>query len=128
VGSSAFLEWGWRNLDVTSVTAMIAPANIASIRLAERLGFTLRIRDGRHISLRATRGVTVADVFSRPLNVMENTVRRGLVQPDSVGILPSAAPKARSAGPAHGRAPRPNRARAVASSARESAFLATEPT
>jgi RimJ/RimL family protein N-acetyltransferase len=45
--ASAFLEWGWRNLDVTSVTAMIAPANTASIRLAERLGFTLRIRAER---------------------------------------------------------------------------------
>jgi RimJ/RimL family protein N-acetyltransferase len=32
--------WGFRNLDVPYVTAMIGPDNLRSIRVAERLGMT----------------------------------------------------------------------------------------
>jgi RimJ/RimL family protein N-acetyltransferase len=45
--ASAFLEWGWRRLDVASVTAMIEPRNLASARVAQRLGFTVRERAER---------------------------------------------------------------------------------
>lgn len=45
--ASAFLAWGWRTLDVTSVTAMIDPRNTPSARVAERLGFTERDREER---------------------------------------------------------------------------------
>ena len=36
----AVVEWGLARLDVPYLTAMIAPANTASARVAERLGFT----------------------------------------------------------------------------------------
>lgn len=36
------LEWGFSRLDVRYLTAMIDPANIASARVAERLGFSPR--------------------------------------------------------------------------------------
>jgi RimJ/RimL family protein N-acetyltransferase len=45
--ASAFLEWGWRTLDIPFVIAMIAPENTASARVAERLGFTVRGREQR---------------------------------------------------------------------------------
>lgn len=41
----AFLEWGWTILEVDYVTAMIHLGNAASMRLAERLGFTVRRQD-----------------------------------------------------------------------------------
>jgi len=31
-------EWAWTNLDVDRLISVIAPANVASIRVAERLG------------------------------------------------------------------------------------------
>lgn len=40
--ASACLEWGFANLEVGYFTAMIDPANIASARVAERLGFSPR--------------------------------------------------------------------------------------
>ena len=45
--ASAFLDWGWRTLDVSSVISMIHPDNAASARVAERLGFTVRGREER---------------------------------------------------------------------------------
>lgn len=45
--AEAFLAWGWRNLDVETVTAMIVPRNTPSIRVAERLGFAPRRRADR---------------------------------------------------------------------------------
>jgi RimJ/RimL family protein N-acetyltransferase len=45
--AEAFLAWGWRMLDVPTVTAMIDPANAASMRVAERLGFAPRRREQR---------------------------------------------------------------------------------
>jgi RimJ/RimL family protein N-acetyltransferase len=46
--AAAFLEWGWRTLDMAAVTAMIEPRNVASARVAERLGFTVRDREERN--------------------------------------------------------------------------------
>lgn len=40
--ASACLDWGFSQLDVNYFTAMIDPANIASARVAERLGFSPR--------------------------------------------------------------------------------------
>jgi RimJ/RimL family protein N-acetyltransferase len=40
--ATAFLDWGRRTLGIADVTSMIDPRNAASIRVAERLGFTLR--------------------------------------------------------------------------------------
>jgi RimJ/RimL family protein N-acetyltransferase len=45
--ASAILEWGWQSLAVASVTAMIEPRNLASARVAQRLGFTVRSREER---------------------------------------------------------------------------------
>lgn len=45
--AAAFLAWGWRNLAVDTVTAMIVPENAPSIRVAERLGFAARRRADR---------------------------------------------------------------------------------
>jgi RimJ/RimL family protein N-acetyltransferase len=42
--ASAWLDWGFRNLPDPYFTAMIRPANLRSIRVAERLGFH-RLRD-----------------------------------------------------------------------------------
>lgn len=36
----AFIDWGFATLDVPYFTAMIRPGNAASVRVAERLGFT----------------------------------------------------------------------------------------
>ena len=38
--AKACLDWGFANLDAPYFTAMIQPANTASVRVAERLGFT----------------------------------------------------------------------------------------
>jgi RimJ/RimL family protein N-acetyltransferase len=46
--AAAFLEWGWRTLDMAAVTAMIEPRNVASAKVAERLGFTVRNREDRN--------------------------------------------------------------------------------
>ena len=45
--ASAFLEWGWRTLDVPFIISMIHPDNPASARVAKRLGFTVRNREER---------------------------------------------------------------------------------
>ena len=45
--ASAFLEWGWKTLDVDYVTSMIAEGNVTSARVAERLGFTVHHREER---------------------------------------------------------------------------------
>jgi RimJ/RimL family protein N-acetyltransferase len=37
--AGAFVAWGWANLDVDRITAMIADENEASARVARRLGF-----------------------------------------------------------------------------------------
>jgi len=37
---SALLDWGFDRLDVGYITSMIAPGNLASARVAQRLGFT----------------------------------------------------------------------------------------
>jgi RimJ/RimL family protein N-acetyltransferase len=41
----AFLDWGFATLDVPYVTAMIKAANTPSVKVAERLGFTVRRQD-----------------------------------------------------------------------------------
>lgn len=41
----ACLDWGFRNLDVPYITAMIVPDNLRSLRVAERLGMTPLRRD-----------------------------------------------------------------------------------
>ena len=41
----ACLDWGFSNLETDYVTAMIRPGNEASVRVAERLGFTVRRED-----------------------------------------------------------------------------------
>jgi RimJ/RimL family protein N-acetyltransferase len=41
----AVLDWGFFDLELTRITAMIAPENKASIAVAERLGFTPRRED-----------------------------------------------------------------------------------
>jgi RimJ/RimL family protein N-acetyltransferase len=45
--ASAFLEWGWKTLDVPFVISIIEPRNVASARVAQRLGFTVRNREER---------------------------------------------------------------------------------
>jgi RimJ/RimL family protein N-acetyltransferase len=50
---AAVLEWGDKNLNASSYPAIISPENGASIRLAQRLGFT-READGTY------RGETIA--------------------------------------------------------------------
>jgi RimJ/RimL family protein N-acetyltransferase len=44
----ACLEWGFRDLDVPYITAMIGPDNAASIAVAERLGMTPLRTDELH--------------------------------------------------------------------------------
>lgn len=41
----AVLDWGFKDLELTRITAMIHPGNRASIAVAERLGFTPRRED-----------------------------------------------------------------------------------
>ncbi|WP_067545594.1 GNAT family N-acetyltransferase [Nocardia crassostreae] len=43
--AAAFLEWGFRTLDVPYITAMIRPHNERSLRVAGRMGFTELRRD-----------------------------------------------------------------------------------
>ena len=43
--AQACLDWGFRNLALDYVIAMIRPGNDASVRVAERLGFTVRRED-----------------------------------------------------------------------------------
>lgn len=43
--AQAVLDWGFENLDVPHVTAMIRPGNDASVAVAERLGMTPGRRD-----------------------------------------------------------------------------------
>lgn len=45
--AAAFISWGWTALGLQEITSMIAPENLASIRVAERLGFTPRGREQR---------------------------------------------------------------------------------
>jgi RimJ/RimL family protein N-acetyltransferase len=45
--ASAFVEWGWRTLDVPYIISMVHPDNQASARVARRLGFTVRNREKR---------------------------------------------------------------------------------
>lgn len=44
----ACLDWGFSNLSVGYITAMIRPANVGSIAVAERLGMTLLREDLLH--------------------------------------------------------------------------------
>lgn len=41
----AFLDWGFETLDVPYVIAMIRPGNTPSVKVAERLGFSVRRQD-----------------------------------------------------------------------------------
>lgn len=41
----AVVDWGFKDLELTRITAMIYPDNHASIAVAERLGFTARRED-----------------------------------------------------------------------------------
>jgi RimJ/RimL family protein N-acetyltransferase len=43
--AQACLDWGFRNLDLDYVTAMIRPGNDPSVRVAQRLGFTVLRED-----------------------------------------------------------------------------------
>ena len=45
--AQAFIPWGWQVLGLQLITAMISPENLASIRVAERLGFVERSRELR---------------------------------------------------------------------------------
>jgi RimJ/RimL family protein N-acetyltransferase len=45
--ASAFVEWGWRTLEAPFIISMIHPDNLASARVAQRLGFTVRNREKR---------------------------------------------------------------------------------
>ena len=57
-GCAAALDWADANLNAESYPAIISPENVASIRLAERLGFS-RVPDGIY------RGAPIA-LFRRP--------------------------------------------------------------
>ena len=43
--AQACLDWGFRRLTMDYVTALIRPGNDASVRVAQRLGFTVRRED-----------------------------------------------------------------------------------